>query len=509
LGLQSAPILQSRYFWVALVGLWAAAYLTNLNSRALRLEEGRRAGPALKMLETGDFVRPTLYGATYLSKPPLYFWVTAATGWLIGGVGEWAVRLPSAISALLLALVLAGLTRDMFSTGVHRLAALFCLSGFVMLDKGTLGEIDVLFTLLVVLSLWTWWRFQSNENPTAAAWIASGAIISIALLAKGPPALVLFWLPVVSFLAVTGRLGSLLSQWPIVGFALSLAPIGAWVVALANHPSEPTTLAHAYSIWRGQMALGDPVLAHGGAWHLVKFPVDVIMMMLPWGLLAWLPVLRGVRQRAESSRRPLLFLACQVVPTLAFFYLWPISRARYVLPLYPAVCMLAAVGAVGLRGLLRWPWTNAASTNRVPIFWSQRCAGLATAILVGWFACVSLAFRPWKARTDHPHLFFEGVTASVGRANVYTDLLFPRDQDMFNHFFYFNPRFAKLEELGRSERCIVLCRPESVEKICSQTGLNARFICATANSDRVRLAACLVEPRADAAAAKETSAKTR
>jgi 4-amino-4-deoxy-L-arabinose transferase-like glycosyltransferase len=447
-----------------------------------------------------------LYGATYLSKPPLYFWATAATGWLIGGVGEWAVRLPSAISALALAAALAALTHGMFSTGVHRLAALFCLSGFVMLDKGTLGEIDVLFTLLVLLSLLAWWRFQTDEKPTAAAWLVSGAILSLALLAKGPPALVLFWTPVVAFLAVTRRLRSLLSLWPFVCLAISLAPIAAWVFALANHPSDPTSVARAFSIWRGQMALGDPILAHGGRWHLLKFPIDVVMMMMPWGLLAWLPALRSVRQRAESSARPLLFLACQVVPTLVFFWLWPISRARYVLPLYPAVCLLAAVGAVGLRGSFRWPWTNA---NRAPDMWPQRCAVFATAILVGWFACVSLTFRPWKARSDHPHLFFDDVTALVGRANAYTEMRFPLDEDMFNHFFYFNPRYAKLDEIDASERCIVLCRPEAVQEICSRSDWNARFICQTSSKDRVRLAACLVEPRGASAASQERSATVR
>src|SRR4051812_50216524 len=67
--------LDRRWFAIVLIGMWAVAYLPHLGTRDLRLEEGRRATVAREMLASGDFVRPTLYGDTYLHKPPLFPWL--------------------------------------------------------------------------------------------------------------------------------------------------------------------------------------------------------------------------------------------------------------------------------------------------------------------------------------------------------------------------------------------------------------------------------------------------
>src|SRR5437867_2792555 len=91
-------LLQSRAFvWLILPALWAAAYLPNLGARDLRLEEGRRATPAREMLQTGNSTVPKLYGDPYLSKPPLYFWIVAGFGAVMGEVDELAVRLPAVL----------------------------------------------------------------------------------------------------------------------------------------------------------------------------------------------------------------------------------------------------------------------------------------------------------------------------------------------------------------------------------------------------------------------------
>ena len=60
-------LLERRSFVWILVAVWALAYLPHLGTRLMRLEEGRRATPAREMLQTGDFVHPTLYGKTYLN----------------------------------------------------------------------------------------------------------------------------------------------------------------------------------------------------------------------------------------------------------------------------------------------------------------------------------------------------------------------------------------------------------------------------------------------------------
>ena len=90
-------LLECRWFPLVLVVAWAAAYWPHLGTRDLRLEEGRRATPAREMLDSGDFIRPTLYGDTYLNKSPLFVWLIAGVGSLLGEVTPLAVRIPSVL----------------------------------------------------------------------------------------------------------------------------------------------------------------------------------------------------------------------------------------------------------------------------------------------------------------------------------------------------------------------------------------------------------------------------
>src|SRR5437763_3340633 len=99
---QSWPtILRSRVFlWVIIPLLWALAYLPQLGVRDLRLEEGRRAQPALEMLRSGDFITPRLYGEPYLNKPPLFFWVVAVNAKVQGEINNLTTRIPSVLAVL-------------------------------------------------------------------------------------------------------------------------------------------------------------------------------------------------------------------------------------------------------------------------------------------------------------------------------------------------------------------------------------------------------------------------
>src|SRR5476651_1468903 len=54
-------------------------------------DEGRYAEIPREMLETGDWITPRLDGVNYFEKPPLVYWVTAASE-KIFGLNEWAVR---------------------------------------------------------------------------------------------------------------------------------------------------------------------------------------------------------------------------------------------------------------------------------------------------------------------------------------------------------------------------------------------------------------------------------
>ena len=82
-------------------------------------DEPRYAWIARAMVETGDWVTPRLYGQPWFEKPPLYYW-GAALSFKLLGVSEAAARLPSALSALLATLAMAWLAWRVYGAETAR-----------------------------------------------------------------------------------------------------------------------------------------------------------------------------------------------------------------------------------------------------------------------------------------------------------------------------------------------------------------------------------------------------
>ena len=101
----------SRFQALLIVFLvWAAIYLPALGSLEIKGEEGRRILPAVRMIETGDYIVPRVGSEPCLRKPPLINWLVAAS-FKIFGSNEWTARLPSILCVLAVALVFITVAR--------------------------------------------------------------------------------------------------------------------------------------------------------------------------------------------------------------------------------------------------------------------------------------------------------------------------------------------------------------------------------------------------------------
>src|SRR5687767_10260839 len=83
----------------ALLALGWLAFFSQLGGTGLfENAEPLFAQAALEMVESGDWVTPRVHGEPRYDKPALMYWLIAL-GYLLWGVGEWAVRFPSALAA--------------------------------------------------------------------------------------------------------------------------------------------------------------------------------------------------------------------------------------------------------------------------------------------------------------------------------------------------------------------------------------------------------------------------
>jgi 4-amino-4-deoxy-L-arabinose transferase-like glycosyltransferase len=252
-------LLRCREFvWLVIPLLWALAYLPQLGTRDLHHEEGRRAEPAAEMLRTHDYVMPTIYGEPYLNKPPLYFWIAAGLGAIQGQVSAWSVRIPSVLSVLLGAWLLMGFARRDLSREARALAALVLMSMPVMLDKGTLGEIDAFLSLLTFACFAALWAGYDAKAGRIAlwAWALSGVMMALAVLTKGPGGPIEFYVIFVPFLFLLGRgRWKLLFSWGhLLMIVIAAVPMVAWAaLLLARAKLGAGAVA---SQWADQIGLG-------------------------------------------------------------------------------------------------------------------------------------------------------------------------------------------------------------------------------------------------------------
>src|SRR2546421_7683968 len=87
-----------RAAWLVLVAIFTAIWFAQIDDRALQHpDEGRYAEIAREMTDTHDWLTPRLNGLKYFEKPPLQYWLTAAS-FNAFGVREGAARVVPALA---------------------------------------------------------------------------------------------------------------------------------------------------------------------------------------------------------------------------------------------------------------------------------------------------------------------------------------------------------------------------------------------------------------------------
>jgi len=152
------------------------------------------------MAESGDWVTPRLYGKPWFEKPVLYYWMAAASFKLFG-VSEAAARLPSALCALFATLSLAWLAWR----GLWRRNGAMA-SAFVtdkrrhdrLLPRRRNGHavFSGMLTIAMVCAAVVLGLVRNENSPVLprTQWLALiffGFFLGLAVLAKGPAAIIL------------------------------------------------------------------------------------------------------------------------------------------------------------------------------------------------------------------------------------------------------------------------------------------------------------------------------
>lgn len=153
------------------------------------------AESAREMIVTGDYSTVQINFQPFWEKPPLFIWMQALSMKLFG-INEFAARFPNAICGLITLLFLFEAGRRRFGFRFGWLWALAYAGSFLPFFYFKSGIIDPWFNLFIFGSLYTLYLY-TDENFKGNKKIAvtiGGALLGLAILTKGPAAVVIMGL---------------------------------------------------------------------------------------------------------------------------------------------------------------------------------------------------------------------------------------------------------------------------------------------------------------------------
>ena len=221
-------------FWLLLAGPGVLLFLCGMANHGLKdAQEPYVGGIIREMVDSRDWVVPTLNGQPYLEKPPLYYICGSLFALLFHSFAPWVLRLPSALFSLATVLWIAWLGRRRGSSTAGWWAGLMVGTSDLFFRTGHTAVVDMSLVFTVSLGLGFVWLL--NEEPENQArwsncvWLGMG----LAFLAKGPLGPLLIGLPLVAQLVLFRDLPLLRRLFkPRWGMALCVSMAGSWILLL-------------------------------------------------------------------------------------------------------------------------------------------------------------------------------------------------------------------------------------------------------------------------------------
>lgn len=307
-----------------------------VNNRTLQpdIMESRNLVTAREMVETGEWLVPTMNGELRLEKPPLPTWVSAVVE-SISPDDIAAQRAVASLFGVMLVVFFYLLCRDVFRVDPVIAVILLCSCyQFMLMARTVSWDIythafmlgGIYFLVMAVKGKGRqWWRF-----------CLAGLFAGLSVMSKGPVSLFALFLPFLLAWGIFAR-PSMRGKWLPVGvMVLVTIVVGCWWYAYIHvfHADE----------WQAVMAkeTGSWLNRNVRPWHYYwKFFLEAGV----WALLLVTSIIMVLRRgfRGDRSR---LVLVMWMLFCLVLLSCMPEKKTRYLLPLLipAAVVMAQAVG---------------------------------------------------------------------------------------------------------------------------------------------------------------------
>lgn len=350
------------FILVMLFGLLAVLRMT-APTDLLEGDQVKQVGYVMDILHHGDWLVQYEINGDVSTKPPVYNWLAASFCLIFDTHAEWAIKLPSMLAAGGLLVCLYVLGCHFFDERVAFYACLTCIASHHFSKLMWFARTDMLLAFFVLLAItllvrlpWSWWK-----SPLI------GVVVALAALTKGPLGPALFGL----FLAAWGWHHDALRSrvgWRrfLPGLATCLVISGVWLVVACQMPRFEHTAIH----WQLGERMADPEKARPFYYYIGH----LLTRIAPWPILAGIGFWMSRRRNEWTNAQ---FVMTWFVLSFVLLSLIPIKRHDHLLPIYPAVFLLAGLG-------LRYLVEPVLTTQAFWVMYPLSAALVASPVLFPW-----------------------------------------------------------------------------------------------------------------------------
>ena len=398
--------------------------LYNLGGRPVsKIQEVRIAETAREMLVSGDWLVPRYNGELRLQKPPLPYWLTAAS-YKVFGVNATAVRLPAVLFGLLTSALLFAWLRREAGTTVAANTILVLAASYIGIRYFRSGEADAMLMFFIcAASILGYHMQQYGKNQRYQ--LLFGLALGLGFLTKGPAALAIPLLSLLTMSVWNREPRKFLANFSLPGLLLLLVSAGTWYAWIFWQLPDAANLFFGRQI---DQTFISGTHAQPFWWYLAHF----FEFFMPWGFFLIPAGWWSYRQSRQTGLPPYARFAWVWLATVYVLLSLTVNKQmQYALLLAPPLALVTGYylanadgGFARVNKIMFFIFILAAVAGVAHIF--ARTSNSASVLaLLALLAGSLLLKRLWKVEAPtYPMLL---VAAATAFAYLYSEYHFAKE----------------------------------------------------------------------------------
>ena len=307
-------------------------------------DEARYIQSSSQMMETGDFLNINFLDTPRLKKPPGIYWLQSMSATVIKNIFSldspplWSFRLPSAIASCISLLLVYLLGNIIFGRLEAILGAILFLSVPIVIIESNIAKTDAVLSCLVLSVIYLTAKIifirEKVYNIFSKEVFLLWVILGFSFLIKGPVALFIFLLFIISF-RIFDKDFNLLIIRPFYGILIFIIISLPWYFYIISGGTGDSLIEDVKNdffakLISGQESHGAPPGTYFISFFIIAWPIAIFL--IPTTIWSYL-------NRNEKSVK---YLLSYILPSWLLFEIIPTKLLHYTLPLIPGIALITA-----------------------------------------------------------------------------------------------------------------------------------------------------------------------